>query len=237
MRAFGSCHHKGGVQLAGYCRSPVALAWCFLLARRGLPSLAQSAGKPIKPSFGRLALRVSSLGVIMSIYFGGSRNLKSSPLMWQVVQSVIESGQYIHVGCQFGADEIAINAALMAEHGAPFLTVFAVAQSWRNAPEHVRFALNCEASVIFNAGGSSAPMPARYLLRSIAALQSCESAVFFAPGSGSLAVARECVRSGLPVFAFGEMPAPVPSVGGQWVAAQFFGFQCWQWSPAQLNLF
>jgi len=170
-----------------------------------------------------------------SIYFGGSRHLKKSNLMWQVVQACIEQGHYIHVGCQYGADKIAISAALMSEHGASSLVVFAVAGSWRTAPEHVRFALNCEAHVIFSAGSQSAPMPARFLLRSIAAFQGCSSAVFFSPGFGSLAVARECVRSGLPVFAFVEQPAPIPSVGGQWVASSFQSLPCWLWQSAQLS--
>jgi hypothetical protein len=75
-------------------------------------------------------------------------------------------------------------------------------------------------------------------LRSMAAFQGCSCAVFFFPGAGSLAVAREALKSSLPVFAFGSLPARVPSSAGQWVAASFHGFACWQWqAPTQPALF
>ena len=170
----------------------------------------------------------------MSVYFGGSRSWSLNlGILPQVVQSVISSGQAVHVGCQFGAD-----AHVSQCCPAPSLSVFAVAPVLSESPAHVQHAAASGARVVLGAGGSSAPMPARYLLRSIAAFQGCSQAVFFAPGAGSLAVARECARSGLAVFAFGEKPAPVPSVGGQWVASQFMGFECWQWSaPSQPALF
>jgi hypothetical protein len=102
------------------------------------------------------------------------------------------------------------------------------------APRHQQ----AQKQVTRSAGGTSAPFHARFLLRSIAAFQGCAAAVFFSPGAGSLAVARECVRSGLPVFAFSPaMPAAVPSVSGSWVASSFHGFACWQWvAPVQLSL-
>ena len=170
----------------------------------------------------------------MAVYFGGSRHwslsLGSIP---QVVQAVNASGQSVHVGCQLGADAHVVQCALPSS-----LVVFAVAPLWSLAPAHVVKAFSFGARVVLGAGGSVAPMPARYLLRSIAAFQGCESAVFFSPGAGSLAVARECIKSGLPVFAFGEQPARVPSVAGQWVDAWFLGFNCWQWSaPKQESLF
>lgn len=169
-----------------------------------------------------------------SIYFGGSRHQKN--INYQQVRSVVHMaatlGYSAHVGCQFGADQAVISA------GQSFLPVhvFVVAPK-ASAPAHVLNAV--VASVTYSAGGSTAPDHARYLLRSIAAFQGCSQAVFFNPGTGSLAVARECVRSGLSVFAFQqEPPARVPSVSGQWVASSFFGFQCWQWSaPKQISLF
>ena len=180
----------------------------------------------------------------MSVYFGGSRSLPSqcSPFVGLVVQSVISSGASVHVGCQFGADQqVAMSAAF---HHFLSLVVFAVAPSLQAAPAHVQRCARAGGRVVLSSGGSSAPMPARYLLRSIAAFQGCSQAVFFAPGPGSLAVARECVQSGIPVFAFScsehpmqEPPAPIPSQAGQWVASSFSGFSCWQWQPAQLSLF
>lgn len=171
-----------------------------------------------------------------SVYFGGSRHLPARyPNLWQIVRACIEAEHYIHVGCQHGADEQVAWAALLGG-GESSLVVFAVAPSWQSAPEHVKAAAQGEAAVVWSAGGSSAPMHARFLLRSIAAFQGCSQAVFFAPGPGSLAVARECVSQGLPVFAFGELPAPIPSHAGQWVPSQFMGFSCWSWSSAQLAL-
>lgn len=170
----------------------------------------------------------------MAVYFGGSRNsINIGTAISPILSAVIASGQNIHVGCQFGADQMVIFYA-----PAKSLSVFAVAPLLSLAPAHVQQAASKGASVTLSAGGTCAYIPARYLLRSIAAFQGCSQAIFFSPGAGSLAVARECVRSGLPVFAFGALPARVPSVSGQWVASSFMGFQCWQWSaPKQISLF
>lgn len=172
---------------------------------------------------------------MQKIYFGGSRHQQNinSAIIGQVVRSVFASGKSVHVGCQFGADQAVISACPPSS-----LLVFAVA-SVMSLPEHLQAARAAGVRVVTCAGGSeSTPLKARYLLRSIKAFQGCSQAVFFAPGAGSLAVARECVRSGLPVLAFGSMPARVPSVSGQWVSASFMGFQCWQWSaPKQISLF
>ena len=173
----------------------------------------------------------------MSIYFGGSRNLSGHwlPLVALVVERVVASGQSVHVGCQQGADQSVVSYFGMFAPSS--LWVFAVAPNLATAPRHLQQVYK-SSRIVYSAGGLSAPMPARFLLRSIAAFQGCNQAVFFAPGSGSLAVARECVRSGLPVFAFGSVPASIPSVSGQWVASSFMGFTCWQWSaPTQPVLF
>lgn len=176
-------------------------------------------------------------GMVNHIYFGGSRNPQSinPSQIAQVVGAVVASGSSVRVGCQFGADL----AVLQNLPPRSWHRVFAVHSSHQYPfNHHIPAAYRAGHHISFCAGGTSAPMPARYLLRSIAAFQGCAAAVFFNPGAGSLAVARECVRSGLPVFAFQvAAPAPVPSVSGQWVASSFHGFACWQWSPAQLSLF
>lgn len=167
-----------------------------------------------------------------SIYFGGSRHFSPCEESIAVLRAVVLSGQSVHVGCQKGADQSVVS--YVGFFSPSSLVVFAVAPSCATAPLWVRQAP--QKQVRYSAGGSSAPMPARYLLRSIAAFQGCSSAVFFAPGPGSLAVARECVGSGLPVFAFAaSAPAPVPSCAGQWVASSFQGFACWSWQSAQLS--
>ncbi len=162
------------------------------------------------------------------IYFGGSRhpqNINPSQIA-QVVGAVIAAGHSVHVGCQLGADR-----AVVACCPPSSLHIFSVLAVAHFAPSG--------AKITRQAGGTSAPFHARFLLRSIAAFQGCAAAVFFSPGAGSLAVARECVRSGLPVFAFSPaMPAAVPSVSGSWVASSFHGFTCWQWvAPVQISLF
>lgn len=181
---------------------------------------------------------ISSLhGAIMlipsSVYFGGSRSQSiTQENHLAVLRAVANSSQVVHVGCQLGVDQSVVSYFGMFAPSS--LVVFAVAPNKAQAPRHVQqisgnFGRHAGMRVIFNAGGSVAPIPARYLLRSIAAFQGCESAVFFSPGPGSLAVARECIKSGLPVFAFGAYPAPIPSSVGFWVEQAFMGFACWQW--------
>lgn len=164
----------------------------------------------------------------MSVYFGGSRSLPLSSsavsFVGSVVQAVINQNQAVHVGCQFGADQAVVMVAPPSS-----LVVFAVAPQIA-APNHVINAHTLGAVVHYSAGGQSAPMPARFLLRSIAAFQGCESAVFFNPGPGSLAVAREFAKTKGRIFAFSEQaPAPIASSRGMWCQSFFLGFQCWQW--------
>jgi hypothetical protein len=168
------------------------------------------------------------------VYFGGSRHFSPSDLSVSVVRAVVLSGAVVHVGCQSGADQSVVS--YVGFFAPSQLRAFAVASCKAQAPRHIQQAP--QKQVTYSAGGTSAPLHARYLLRSIAAFQGCAAAVFFSPGAGSLAVARECVRSGLPVFAFSPaMPAAVPSVSGSWVASSFHGFTCWQWvAPVQLSL-
>ena len=169
-----------------------------------------------------------------SVYFGGSRHLGNhpSPLLAKVVRAVVVSGQSVHVGCQRGAD-----AQVLYSCNASSLVVFAVSPQVALSPVPVQWAFARGARVVFGAGGQSAPIPARFLLRSLAGLAGCSAAVFFSPGAGSLAVASHAVGSGVPVFAFGELPASIPGCAGQWVQSSFMGFVCWQWQSSQLVLF
>jgi hypothetical protein len=190
-----------------------------------------------QPRQSKQARKRAKVKVIMSsVYFGGSRNLPQSPLVGQVVSAVIASGASIHVGCQSGADQQVVEVAVPQSS----LFVFAVAPVLSSCPWHVRVANGLGARVRVAAGGGlSVPIKARYLLRSKAAFAGCSAAVFFAPGAGSLAVAREAVKAGIPVFAFWVQaypPAPIPSTPGQWVHSSFAGFGCWQFQPAQAGL-
>ena len=180
-----------------------------------------------------------------SIYFGGSRHLGSLPILPAVVSAVVSAGHSVHVGCQFGADQAVLN--YIRVHCPSLGHVFTVGSNLAaEQNHHVVHAVHCGVKVTYSAGGTSAPMPARFLLRSIAAFQGCAAAVFFQPGHGSLAVARECVRAGLPVYVFNPTPArhpiapsAIPSVSGSWVRSLFMGrFLCWRWSaPSQPALF
>lgn len=172
------------------------------------------------------------------IYFGGSRhpqNINPGQIA-AVVAAVVAQGNAVHVGCQFGADQ----AVLFNLPPAGWHRVFTV-HPLHAYPfnHHIPTAYRAGHHIKFQAGGFSVPMPARYLLRSIAAFQGCASAVFFSPGPGSLAVAREAVKAGLGIFAFSQtVPAPIPSTFGNWVSAEFFGFSCYSfYYPTQPALF
>lgn len=197
---------------------------------------------------------------MQSVYFGGSRNLQSSPILGQVVASVLASGSLVHVGCSAGADSLVISCvlswrsvkqghviALHTVRSSSFsqVRVFSAfsasgAGAWSGSAvgEVIHFA-GAGGSVSWLAGGSlSVPLAGRLIQRSIAGLRGCSSAVFFQPGSGSLAVAGHAVRLGIPCFAFGSCPSAGPAgCAGAWVASSFMGFACWSWQSAQLSLF
>ena len=183
------------------------------------------------------------MSILSPVYFGGSRSLSPSPLLAQVVAAVLASGESVHVGCSAGADaqviqcahrsasfqQVRVFAAFSASGaGSCSVSAVPVVQSWAQAG----------GSVSWLAGGSlSVPLAARLIRRSLAALAGCSVAVFFTPGSGSLAVASHAVAAGIPVFAFGSMPATIPGAAGSWVPSSFRGFACWQFQPAQQALF
>jgi hypothetical protein len=184
---------------------------------------------------------------ITPVYLGGSRELEPNHPVYSVLRSVtravIQSGVPIHVGCQSGADQAVIWSALFAPS---FLFVFAVAHTLETTPATVERSFHAGASLTLSAGNPEqkvASFKARFLLRSKAAAKGCSQAVFFQPGPGSLAVARECIKAHMPVFCFsmGE-PAPIPSTTGQWQAiknhsyysafqTQFVQAYVWQENP------
>ena len=170
----------------------------------------------------------------MAVYFGGSRSLSPAASIPLVVRAVLAAGQSIHVGCQSGADQQVIQSAMSVPCKASFLVVFAQAPQ-AGAPSHVLAAKRAGHLVHFQAGGAVAPVPAQFLLRSLAGLAGCSAAVFFWPGHGSLAVSTHAVHAGQPVFAFGPCPQPVPGCSGSWVPGSFLGFSCWQWQPAAVQ--
>ncbi len=175
-----------------------------------------------------------------SIYFGGSRSLTPLPIIEQVVSAVLQAGHSVHVGCSSGADAHVISA--VSPSSFLQLRVFAAfaqsgAGSWSgSAVRLIQSWARCGAPVQWLAGGAlSIPLAGRLINRSLAAFQGCSSAVFFFPGYSSLSVAFQAFSAGIPIFAFGDQPAPVALQGGQWVESSYQGFTCWQWQPAQLS--
>lgn len=184
---------------------------------------------------------------ITPVYFGGSRDLEPNhpayAVMRAVTWSVIQSGVKIHVGCQSGVDQGVIWSGLFSPSS---LVVFAVAHALANTPAVIERAFHAGASLALSAGNpeqKEIPFKARFLLRSKAAFKGCSQAIFFQPGPGSLAVARECIKSHMPVFCFsmGE-PAPIPHTAGQWQSVdhmsyysmfqtQFVQAYIWQTNP------
>lgn len=191
------------------------------------------------------------------IYLGGSRSLSPSSALWSQAQNLTQHIIYctphaVHVGCATGADQAVIlalgggscQAHIFAAFGPTSHSLdqlaFPLVRGFfsASAVQSVIAAHNLGLSVHWWAGGSfSVPLAARLINRSVAALRGSCAAVFFAPGSGSLTVASHAVKACIPVFAFGDLPAPIPSCAGQWVASSFMGFACWSWSSAQLSLF
>lgn len=165
-----------------------------------------------------------------SIYFGGSRNLAQSGLLWAVCQQAIATGYQVHVGCCVGADAQVIQACPSAQVFAAFgpggvgaWACSAVAQVAAH-PGQVSW---------WAGGGPALPLVARLKRRSLAALAGCAAAVFFQPSPGSLAVAAVAAAKGLPVFAFSaSAPASLGPCSGCWQPGSFAGFSCWVWQPA-----
>ncbi len=186
---------------------------------------------------------------MQSIYFGGSRSLSSSPIIGQVVGAVLASGSLAHVGCSAGADALVIGAVRSSSFSqVQVFSAFSAtgAGAWSGSAVSVvqSFAL-AGGSVSWLAGGGLAvPLRVRLIKRSLAGLAGCSSAVFFAPGSGSLAVAGHAVAQGVPVYVFGA-PAGSPAgcagspagCAGSWVVSSFFGLPCVKWQAAQLSFF
>lgn len=208
-----------------------------------LPCVSASVRVVVARAFSLLAQNHSVKVKVMSVYFGGSRSLTSSPIIGQVVSAVLGQGLGVHVGCSAGADALVIQSVRSSLFSQ--VRVFSAfsasgAGAWSgSAVQVVQAFARAGGSVSWLAGGSLAvPLAGRLISRSVAGLRGCSSAVFFSPGSGSLAVAGHAVKAGIPVFAFGPVPSGVPAgCAGSWVASSFHGFACWAWQSAQLSLF
>lgn len=185
-----------------------------------------------------------SLPSSSSILVGGSRSLLPGSAGWVACQSFVRtllanSAHTVHIGCATGADQAAV---LLGSGRFRVFTAFASSGlgSFRgSAVSAVQAFASLGGSVSWLAGGPlSVPLVARLMARSLAALRGCSAAVFFAPGVGSLKVARAALRAGIPVLVscVGLSAAPVlavPSVLASWLGQSFWLFA----PPAQAALF
>lgn len=183
------------------------------------------------------------------VLVGGSRSLlPSSPAglaCSAFVSSLLAAGGLLHVGCATGADQAALSAAVRAVvacRSASFQQVRAFAAFGPggagsfsgSAVAAVQAAARAGVPVSWLAGGLlSVPLVARLMARSLAALGGCSAAVFFAPGVGSLKVARAALRAGVPVLVacIGVPSAPVLPVTP--MVASWLGVSFWVYRPAQ----
>jgi hypothetical protein len=179
-----------------------------------------------------------SLPASASILVGGSRSLVSGSAAWVACQSFVQGAlQSIHVGCSAGADQAAIIALTGGSVRGRVFACFSPsgAGAWRSSAVSAvqRFA-QLGGRVQWLAGGSLAvPLAARLIQRSVAALQGCSAAVFFAPGVGSLKVARHALRAGIPVLVspIGLLQAVTPVLAVPPVFASWLGQSFWLYAP------
>jgi len=188
-----------------------------------------------------------SLSPSSPVYVGGSRSLASMSPAWVAVQNFVQevvgsTPSFVHVGCSTGADQ----AAILALAGSYQARVFSVtshsgAGGWSGtASATVQRFFSSGGSVSFLAGGAlSVPLKARLIRRSLAGLAGAGVAVFFAPGAGSLSVARHALKRGIPVLVWvnpakgcyqkiaGGKPANIIT---------FLGFKFWLHEPKQATL-
>lgn len=174
-----------------------------------------------------------------SILVGGGRTVTpSSTAGLACAQFAATYPGVINTGCATGADQIAL------QHGARVNLYVAFAQSGAGSFRGSNIngvqiaACRCLSVHWLAGGGLQVPLVARLMSRSIAALAGCSSAVFFAPGIGSLKVARAALKAGIPVFVScaGMASAPVLPVPARRIAWQ--GLSFWQYAPAkQASLF
>lgn len=161
------------------------------------------------------------------VYFGGTRGYVPLSLpVSSVVLAVLGSGAPIHVGCQYGVDALVSFYALLNPSS---LVVFAVSPTLLKTPSHVYRAAHAGARVVLAAGGNAPSIKAAFMRRSIAAFTGCSAAVFFAPGSGSLSVAAQCLKSSMPVYVFDTTPPAAIAKNGAWVSGEFISHPCYQW--------
>jgi hypothetical protein len=178
------------------------------------------------------------------ILVGGGRNL--SPFAPAGIHcagftaALLNAGHILHTGCCAGADEIALQAAISSSSFSQVHAFAAFSPSglgaWKSsAVATIQQAHAAGIQISWLAGGPlNTPLIQRLMLRSIAALRDCSLACFFAPGTGSLKVARAALRSNIPVVIYCAGSAPLLQVPSRRVIDS----DLWLYQPAtQPNLF
>ena len=145
------------------------------------------------------------------VYVGGSRSLVSTSTAWGAVQDLVQevigsTPSPVHVGCSTGADQAAIYA--MGKHQSVVFSITSCsgAGGWSGtANAAVQEHYKKGRAVHFLAGGAlSVPLKVRLIKRSLAGLKGAGVAIFFAPGAGSLSVARHALKQNIPVLIWAD---------------------------------
>ena len=175
------------------------------------------------------------------VYTGGNRHLTTSHPVRDSISLFCRHIERVpvHVGCQVGADQYIVDS--MCVYYPALLHVFAIEE---NANLSRLDYLHNKITVCHTPG---APIKAQFINRSIQAFTGCSQAIFFQPGKGSLAVAREFIkRMKNPVFAIAtEEPPTIPSQAGTWSPVRNSWYEqfntaqvcAYVWQPTQKTLF
>lgn len=193
-----------------------------------------------------IVMQKFTLSPSLPVYVGGSRNLSSTLAAHTVVKFALaasKAGFAFHVGCASGADAALLSCLPLSITHHSRCRVFAQFSSSgqgafkSSAVQAVKRAASFGVPVRYLAGGSlSVPVSARLIRRSLAGLAGAGVAVFFAPGVGSLSVARHAIAQGIPVLVWSQVfPSSIPSAKTP-VRVSFFGLTFWFFEPAQKNL-
>ena len=141
------------------------------------------------------------------VYVGGSRHATAASAVCSAIShfavKLEEQKKRVHVGCQFGVDKLMLES-LTPNMGHQVFSVFGLYHY--EYTHHIPTAYRLGHNLTENAGGTTPPIKARFLLRSLAALQGVGVAVFFSPGAGSLSVARHALKQEIPVLIWAQKP-------------------------------
>ncbi len=165
----------------------------------------------------------------------GSRQLRDSSAIKPVVESLLQAGHSLAVGCAIGADQLALSAALQARQGKR-VAVFAVGGAdgegfWRDSAKiTVRRAVTAGVQVHWWAGGhgelvSRLKARTQAMVKAIDASRGKEKIALIAflgstQSHGTVGTMQLAASLNIPVIAFPGPGVTLPSLGwGSWEPA------------------